>query len=392
MEITKALKIYPKMLLVALLLLITVAGVAFAGVKYFCQDSATFQINVAIVDESPSEETSLAIAYVKQIKNLSQNCNFEVTDKETAFKLLENGEVSALVYLPANVINGILDGRNIPAQVYFPENSSVESTVLKEYAKAAISMLQLAQAQIYSINDVARQYEQKDNLSKFERDINLYNLSFALDRLAMYSDDTQSQTGNLSLIDYYIVSGIMLFLLLFGMALYPIMIKYNKAFTYKANQIGVSNVSLLLNKTITTYIIYILTFYLIYIPISLFLPVPQLGFAEHLSLLIVLLCISIFIQTIYVLTNENVSSVLFMFLITILFSFTSGAIIPTIYLPKIIQNISVILPTTYIKKAIGDIYLLDVNIYTIIILLIFSTIFTTINILYKKAVANREVY
>lgn len=392
MEIKKAFKMYPKMLLVAFLLLISVAGISFAGVKYFYQDSTTFQINVAVVDEAPNEDTSLAISYVKQIKNLSQNCNFNVTDKETAFKLLEEGKISALVYLPKNIINGILNGTNTPAQVYFPENSTVESTILKEYATSAISMLQLSQAQIYSINDVAKEFEQKENLSKFEKDINIYNLTFALNRLNMYVDNEESQTGSLSLIDYYIVSGIMLFLLLFGMALYPVMIKYNKAFTYKANQIGVTNVALYLNKTITTYLIYILTFALIYISTSLILPIPQFGFKEYISLLIVLLCITTFIQTIYVLSNENVSSILFVFFVTVLFSFVSGAIMPTIYLPKILQTTSLFLPTTYIKKAIADIYLLNVNTSTIFILLIFSIIFISISIFYKKAVQNREIY
>lgn len=51
--------------------------------------------------------------------------------KEAAFDALEEGRAAAVVVIPSGFIGGILNGTNIPANVYLPPNAGIESTILR---------------------------------------------------------------------------------------------------------------------------------------------------------------------------------------------------------------------------------------------------------------------
>lgn len=51
--------------------------------------------------------------------------------KEAAFDALEKGRAAAVVVIPSGFIGGILNGTNIPANVYLPPNAGIESTILR---------------------------------------------------------------------------------------------------------------------------------------------------------------------------------------------------------------------------------------------------------------------
>ena len=66
------------------------------------------------------------------------------------------------------------------------------------------------------------------------------NLAFALDRLAIFQTKSVSSTGGLTVVQYYIASGTILFLLLLGMACYPMMQPYTSVmFALSRQGIGV---------------------------------------------------------------------------------------------------------------------------------------------------------
>ena len=227
-ELKRTIKLYPKMLMVATILLCLVIGIFFIGTKFFYTEKDDLKINIVVVQEEPDTTTDMALMYVKSMKTFSDTCSLHNVDKKTGFAMLENGEASALIYLPKDVIGGIMNGTNTPAEVYFPKNANIESTIIKEFVNPAIHMLKVAQAQIYAINDAAYEYNMYHNINKYEYDVNEYNLDFAINRLDVYKNHSLSKTGKLNIFQHYVVYGIIAFLLLFSMSLYPIMKNYNK--------------------------------------------------------------------------------------------------------------------------------------------------------------------
>ena len=95
--------------------------------------------------------------------------------------------------------------------------------LLRELTESGSGLLRVAQAQIYGAGDMARAYGLTEQLSGIEAQIDSYNLAFALDRLALYDEETVAVFGSMNVMQFYLASGMVLFLLLAGMAMYPVL-------------------------------------------------------------------------------------------------------------------------------------------------------------------------
>ena len=241
LELKRTLLLMPAMLLEAGILLVVLGAIAFGVGKLLYQDDAIVQINVAIIEEEENPLTELAVNYVQGMESISKSCKFSIVTREEGFSMLENGEAAAVIYLPEGMIEGILNGNNVPAQIFLPEDAGIESALLKELADAGIQMLRVAQAEIYGIYDTAKTYGALDRISALEADIDMYNLAFALDRLALFKTQHLSATGNLTFLQYGIASGAVFFLLLIGMACYPMMQPYPDALCRQLRRSGIGN-------------------------------------------------------------------------------------------------------------------------------------------------------
>ncbi|MDE7282450.1 MAG: ABC transporter permease, partial [Lachnospiraceae bacterium] len=179
LELKRTIKLMPAMLLEACILLIILGAIAFGVGKLLYQDSSIVQINVAIVEEEENPLTELAVNYVQGMESISKSCQFTIVTKEEGFSMLEDGKAAAMIYLPEGMMEGILNGSNVPAQVFFPEDAGTESALLKELADTGIQMLKVAQAEIYGVFDTAKTYGALDRISALEADIDMFNLAFA---------------------------------------------------------------------------------------------------------------------------------------------------------------------------------------------------------------------
>ena len=132
---------------------------------------------------------------------------------------------------------------------------------------------------------------------------------------------------------------------------------------------------------------------ILYILISQFANKIGLELTLHtnfvISLLIILLFSTTFIQFIYSLSNENVGSILMIFFASVIMTYISGGFIPSIYLSKTIQNLAVLMPTTYIMRALMSLYTYEINVNAIQTLLMFSGLFFLLTIISKKVVARK---
>ncbi|MDE5597669.1 MAG: ABC transporter permease, partial [Lachnospiraceae bacterium] len=223
LELKRTIKLLPAMLLEAVLLFAVLGAVAYGASKLLYRDSPMLQITIAVVEEEENPLTDLAMQYIQGMESIADTCRFLVVSKEEGFSMLQEGKAAAVLILPGGMIDGIMNGNNVPVQVYFPENAGIESALLGELTDAGVQMLRVAQAEIYGIYDTAKNYGALEQLSVLEGDIDRFNLAFALERLALFQVKEVSATGNLSLLQYAAASGVVFFLLLLGMACYPVM-------------------------------------------------------------------------------------------------------------------------------------------------------------------------
>ena len=229
LELKRTIRQLPVILAEAVLLLSILGMIAFGAAKLLYRDVPAIRITIAVIEKEKNPLTDLLLNYIQGMESISELCQFLIVSEEEGFAMLQEGKAAAALVLPEGMVEGIMDGSNTPVQVFFPEDAGMESALLRELTDAGVQMLRVAQAEIYGIYDTAKTYGALEQLSVLEMDIDTANLAFALDRLALFRVQEVSATGNLSVMQYGIASGAVFFLLLLGMACYPVMQPYPAA-------------------------------------------------------------------------------------------------------------------------------------------------------------------
>ena len=354
MKITKTISLFPRMLLQAALLMLFIGMVAFCAAGSMEQEPLTVRADIGVVVRDEDTITRMAFQYVENLESASQVCRFVRMSEDEGFQALEKGEIAALIVLPEQIVQGIMDGRNPSVDIFFPENAGLEAMLLRELTESGSGLLRVAQAQIYGAYDTAVEYGIMEQLSVMEADIDTYNLAFALDRLALYDTEPVSATGRMSVPQYYAASGMVLFLLLSGMALYPVMwqgfCQWICCFLCTVLVIcgiwiagviaGAAAPDLMEKITVMT---------------------AGGGAYESAAMktgifLLVLVTVSAYTCLLYSIAGSRTGSILLIFLLSVVMVYLSGGLVPSVFLPQAVQAVGEKLPTAYLIRAVGGLY------------------------------------
>lgn len=216
MEYKRAAVMLPSILKRAMML--AAVCLAAAGVAVFC----------AVVVQGDRDEgsrlrvgytakadplTDLAVSYIQNIESIRSLCSLEAVTEQEGRRLLESGELSALIVLPEDVVNEILSGSNTPAVLYLPERHSgaapgggpgaLGSVLLEEIASAGMGMLATAQAEIYASDAVLHMLSSEYAPESMYDDINRFNLQMAAGREKLFRTRTLSLTENDTYVVYF---------------------------------------------------------------------------------------------------------------------------------------------------------------------------------------------
>lgn len=391
LELKRTIKLMPAMLLEAALLLIILLAIAYGAGKLLYKDSSIIQINVAIIEEEENPLTDFAVNYIQGMEGISEFCRFISVTKEEGFSMLRKGEAAAVLYIPEGMIEGIMNGNNVPAQLFFPKDVGIESALLKELADIGVQMLKAAQAQIYGIYDTAKAYGALDGLTVLQADIDMYNLAFAMDRLALYKQRQPSEWKGLNTLQYGIASAAVFFIFLIGMACYPMMQPYPDALRRQLvrneTDIGLQCIGKWLCGLCSMFISVI--FFLFIIKAIFGLSghselLPKMGLRQAGTFVVIIICIATFVFMIFQMTGSGSHAILLLFFGSILMMYLSGGILPYEFLPDTVRNIGEVLPTAYLIEAAGSLYLKSVSLKTMGILLLYTAVFGALSYIMRR--------
>lgn len=370
MEVNKTMHMLPRMLLQAILLIVIIGMIAFCGVKSMEKEPLAVSVDIAVVVRDDNAMTQMAIGFVESMESISEFCSFRQVSEEEGFALLEEGKAAALILLPEQLVEGIMNGQNPAVEIYFAKQAGLESMLFKELTDAGAGLLNVAQAQIYGAGDTAAAYDFTDQLSVMEMEIDSYNLAFALDRLALYKTEQVSVTGQMSALQYFAASGAVLFLLLFGMALYPVMQPEPTVFRKQLAREGVGfwwqDFCQWLCGLISVGLMSILCLAVGRIAVAWLGHSGQKtelfgrgqGHIIGIAFLILLgiMLISTFVYLLYSLAGSRVSGIMLLFAASLMMIYLSGGLVPSMFLPEMMQRIGDKLPTGYLIRAAGSMF------------------------------------
>ena len=158
LEIRKTLGMVPRMFLQAILLMILIGTIAFCGVKSMEKKPLAVNVDIGIVVQEENAMTKMALAYIENMESVSQICSFRQVSEEEGTDLLTEGKLVALIVLPGQLVEGIMNGNNPEVKILFPENARLEAMLLRELTESGAGLLRVAQAQIYGVYDTAVEY------------------------------------------------------------------------------------------------------------------------------------------------------------------------------------------------------------------------------------------
>lgn len=354
---------------------------ALGAVKILYRDTPVLQITIAVSWKEENPLTDLLLDYVQGMESVSEVCRFLTVSEEEAFVLLQEGKAAAVLLLPDNVAEGIMNGENVPVQVFFPEDAGLESALLRELTDAGVRMLRVAQAEIYGMYDTAKAYGALERLAVLETDIDRDNLAFALERLALFRVQEVSATGSLSVLQYAAASAAVFFLLLLGMACYPVMQPYSAALRKQLIREGIGAGRQCFGKWLSgTFGMGIgALFFGLSADMGLRLAgydflMPKAGFRQAGVCLLILLCASTLVFLVFQFAGNGTAAVLLLFFLSVVMQYLAGGFLPSVFLPEAVRKIGKLLPGTYLIEAAGSLYTGSLSGTTALPLILFTVL------------------
>jgi ABC-type multidrug transport system permease subunit len=335
--------------------------IAFCTLKYYEYNKRELvKINVGYVADD-NMLTDLALSYIGDMESIKSICSIDkVSSEDKGLELLENGEISALVVLPDNVIDEINTGSNAHGTLYVQAtNTSIDTgsglsnvavLLFEEIGRAGMGMLSTAQAEIYAtynlISDNSNEVT-SEQLDSMYANIDKFNLAAVGQREKLFKTKSLSLTGNDTYVVYYGSALMTIYVMLVGV-LFGEYYKRNLTGQFIAKRrMGVGLSYQLLCRYIAGVII---AATIVMLPI-LAICIQSVSLVGIIAILLVTIFMTISNILVFEFAQNEQAAVVIMGVNTILQSYLSGCIIPTVLLPDKIAALGELLPASFIKKA-----------------------------------------
>lgn len=354
-EYKRAVYLLPSIFKKVVVLAILAGMIAFGVQKWISGEGRNQLVQIGYV-AAEDALTQMAVSYVEDMESVKNWCRLVPVEKEEGERMLEAGELAALIVLPENVMEEILYGGNAPAQLYLSENAETFGLMFEELAASAIGLLQTAQAEIYATHALTELFgEGSMELSNMYREIDSFNLEITMNREQYFRIRSLSVTGSQSFAVYYAGALLTLYLLLSGLFFGPYLKRSMPEQNMLSARRGIRFSLQLAGRILPTMLLLLIT---LCIPAAFWL-LPEVRHTLQpvftlkgvVLLLLMLGCVAALLQLLYQLAYSPGTAVLILGVTTLFMGYVSGCILPSSLLPNSINRLAFFLPTTYIKSA-----------------------------------------
>lgn len=208
------------LLAMALAALFLSAAVAVAGSILLSQRNFT-GVSLAVATEDGDETIDAMIELLGSMQDLSDFATIHRTTPQQARQMVQSGNATVALILPAGFLNSVLTGENLMPQLVVDTSRPLETMLVVKLAESATRMLSTAQQGItYTLQVYSSQPGAAPSQGTVVRDVNLLFASWVLSRNNLFRSALVSPSGSLSLVQYYALGAILFFALLCMPVLY----------------------------------------------------------------------------------------------------------------------------------------------------------------------------
>lgn len=395
-------RIVPNMFAKTVLFAFLAVIIAYAGARSLYGSDHLFYFKIAAVLPENDSMVTLGYNMLMEMGGIEEYCEIIDADEETAIKLLKQGDVYCVIYIPEGFVEDVLNGTNTPAKLILPDNLGLETVIFKSVLNAGASSLAYAQAGVYAVSDVYYMYDLRAEADDAIDRVNQDYFRFVFNRNTFNKITTLESTDVLSLSQFYLCCGLTLFILFLGLILGDFIKLESRTTTLMLSRAGIPVIFTTICKTLILAFMQSLMIIVILLigkfTISSFASgktirlinsfVFSVNLTNILKIFVCELVATSFIITVFEAAGTGLYGILALFIINCAMMFASGLIIPSAYLPEFITKAAYILPTTRIKEILSSMYTGDLSIGSVaaivISLIVMTLLSSAINKLYQK--------
>lgn len=213
-------KMIPLVLMQSILFGIIILSLGVYASQAVYGETVIGQIRVGIVSEEENRLSEMLTGFVQSMESVKDNCSFQLMTREEAESSLEQGEIYAAIMVPKGMLQGILNGNNIPAEILINHSfSQMEAEVFMELTEAGSRLLGTAQAGIYASDDLLRKAGRQDLIQETEEELNAAYLKYAMNRNAIFKITQVNAVKNGNIVEYYCAALLFAFLSFTGLSM-----------------------------------------------------------------------------------------------------------------------------------------------------------------------------
>lgn len=350
LELKRALKRLPHMAAGAIVLMAMLGTIAFAASKLLYGETTLERVTIGVV---LPEEDRIARQLVRMLgtyDSVRSVCEFSFMDSSEAEKQLRDGEIFGIMNVPEGLVQGIINGTNIPVTITLPQGNALENRVFKELTSAGARTLGSAQAGIYAGDQLLLNYDLAGGISQLEADLNRIYMAYSLPRADLFEHVKVSATGDVDTLEFYGISAFVLYLLLAAIPVSGYLAPESRVMSQKLSLAGIgpwmataarlAGLGALLLAAALPAALGALKFGVLEFS---WLLLPALAAVCLAAAALVLFC--------YEAAGTLMGGVLLLFLGAVLLLFLSGGFLPLVFLPAQVRSLAPFLPTTTLMNG-----------------------------------------
>ncbi len=352
-------KKWPTLLLLFLFPIVLIGSLLLLVVGLLLPEEDSL-IRVALVDEDRTQETILFSGLLEETASDNQFIQIISITKDNAEKLMARNEISSYFIFSSGFTEDLYEGRSVTVPIVGNPARPTDSFLVKELVESMMRYISAAQSTILTINE----YAKKTDMPKDERQKMMFQqfMDFSLYTLGkdkLLDEEVITNVATSSPTHYYILSGWLITVSVWLFAIYSVLGKdEHSSMLIRMKLFGVTMWQRILARVLVS-----LGYSLVAAAAAFFIANKFVGFELFVTdylrfglftiLYALLFLVGIAFINIWVSSRKVV--LLLQSLYTFLLIFTSGAVIPTLYFPQVIQGV---LP--YFFSYVGLNWMIDI--------------------------------
>lgn len=351
LELKRALKRLPHIYAGAIALFFLMGAIALLSSRTLYGDAVTGRIAVGVILPEQDLLAEKVVGMASSLGSVKSLCDFEYLDKEEGIERLNRGELYAVMEIPPEFVQDIMDGTNTPVRILLPADAGLEGQIFRELTDAGARTLGASQAGIYAGGELLRLYSLDSSIVQLEADLNTLYLRYSLPRSDYFRHRTERATGDVDNMQFFGISAFVLYMLLCPIPVSGYLLPRRPSFSRKLDIIGINRAIRVGSRVLG------LTLLLA----AAALPVAAIAIAKNwiaggllpaTVLLLTCLAAASLVSLCFQAAQTLMGGIILLFLAGVGQHFLAGGFLPLVFLPKAVRSLAPFLPSTVLMEGI----------------------------------------